>query len=137
MTDTSKPVFDVALALVQRDQRWLVAQRFDDAHLPGMWEFPGGKCEPGEAIDDAALRELREECGVAARVTAHLPRVECEYEDRIIRLAPVVCEWTAGEAQAIGNAGVRWVTLDEIEALPLPAVNARVLAHLRAFLARR
>ena len=131
MTDSDhhpqKPTHDVALALVARGDEWLVARRHADAHLGGLWEFPGGKQHPGEAAADAAVRELLEECGVRAVALRALPACVCEYEDRVVRLTPVLCRWTAGVPQALGNEVCRWAATAELAALEMPAVNAGII----------
>jgi len=126
----SKPVLDVALALLHRDGRWLVARRFAQAHLGGMWEFPGGKREPGESPGRAAVRELLEECGVDAAAERTMRSVTCEYEDRVVNLTPVICRWRAGEPHPIGNEECRWVSADELGRLEMPAVNEMILREL-------
>ncbi|MBI5863687.1 MAG: (deoxy)nucleoside triphosphate pyrophosphohydrolase [Planctomycetes bacterium] len=120
----------VAVALVRRNGLWLVARRHDDVHLGGLWEFPGGKLEPGETPAIAAVRELREECAVDAIVERLLPAIMHEYPDRVVYLTPVVCRWTAGDGHPIGNAECRWVTLEEMRRLEMPALNGEILAEL-------
>lgn len=128
----SRRVLDVALALVQREGRLLVARRHAAAHLGGLWEFPGGKQEPGESAQEAAVRELMEECAVQATPLAVLATLACDYGDRLVHLTPVVCRWQAGDGEALGNAECRWVTLAEIVQLDMPEINATILAALRA-----
>lgn len=132
-----KPTFEIALALVCRDGRWLVARRRADTHLGGLWEFPGGKRHSGEGSLDAALRELREECAVAADPVRVLTPVTCEYPERIVRLTPVICRWQAGEARALASAECRWVTPAELAQLEMPSANAAIVqAVLRGAVAR-
>jgi len=126
----SKTIVDIALALVHRDQRWLVAQRHPDAHLGGLWEFPGGKREPDEHPAAAAIRELREECGIHALAEQTLDPIYHEYPDRCVNITPVICRWQAGEAQPLGNQTTRWVTLGELRQLKMPPVNADVIRQL-------
>jgi mutator protein MutT len=128
-----KPHFEVALAVVARGARWLVARRRTNAHLPGVWEFPGGKCEPGETPERAALRELREECAVEATVERSLDPLDCDYGDRTVRLTPVLCRWVGGEGEALHSDECRWVTARELRELAMPAVNAGIVAAALAW----
>ncbi len=126
----TKPVIDVAVALVSDGGRWLVARRPAHVHLGGFWEFPGGKCEPGEDPPQTAVRELREECGVEAVAVRVLDRIAHEYPDRHVRLAPVLCQRISGLAQALASVECRWVTADELRMLAMPPANASILEAL-------
>lgn len=125
-----RPVHEVALALVKRDGRWLVARRRHDVHLPGMWEFPGGKREGDESATMTALREVKEECGIEAVALREGEAVLAEYDDRRVRLTPVVCQWLAGEPRPLGCAECRWVDAGELAGLNMPAVNAGIVAQV-------
>ncbi len=125
-----KPTHCVALALVRRGTRWLVARRPSALHVGGVWEFPGGKQRPGESAAQAALRELCEECGVRAEVERVEATVEWEYDDRRVQLTPVVCRWIAGHARPLGNAGCYWVTRARLRELPMPPANAIIVARV-------
>lgn len=125
-----KPSHRVALALVHRNGRWLVARRPEGVHLAGLWEFPGGKIHSGESVADAAVRELEEECGVRAEVQRTLPALTVEYDDRKVELLPVICRWISGEAQALANEECRWVRLGELRKMEMPAINREILAEL-------
>jgi mutator protein MutT len=126
----SKPVFDVALALVHRDGRWLVTKRYPHAHLGGLWEFPGGKCGPDETPMHTALRELREECRVQAVVQHSLDRLTHDYGDRVVNITPVICRWESGEAQPVASQECRWVSREELARLEMPAINADILRNM-------
>lgn len=128
MSSTKK--IDVAIALVHCKGRWLAARRHENVHLGGQWEFPGGKVNRNEAPVEAAIRELREECGVEADVERTLLPLTCEYEDRTVRLHPVVCAWRAGEAAPLHSQECRWLTLAELRALEMPAVNAELIREI-------
>lgn len=130
----SKPAIHVALALVHRDARWLVARRHPQAHLGGLWEFPGGKCAPDEPSAAAAVRELYEECGVRAIADRVLKPVFYEYPDRCVNLTPVVCRWQGGEARPLSNQECRWVTLAELRQLDMPPVNAEIIRQIEQIL---
>jgi mutator protein MutT len=123
--------FEIALALVRRDDTWLVAKRRNEDHLGGLWEFPGGKREEYESIVDAALRELREECGVSATAERSLAPIAYDYETRRVEITPVLCHHLAGEARPLASVECKWVTFAELERLPMPAANAAILSVLR------
>ncbi len=125
-----KPTHHVALALVHRLDRWLVARRPPNVHLGGLWEFPGGKCEADELPQQAALRELREECRVEATAERCLPPVQYDYEDRVVSLTPVICRWATGAGQPLAGQECRWVTTAELQSLEMPAANEPILRAL-------
>ena len=82
----------VSAAVVEREGRLLVAQRLEGTHLAGHWEFPGGKCEPGEEVRACLARELREELGVGASVGEEVLRTLYAYADRRLELVFFRCE---------------------------------------------
>ena len=125
-----KPTIHVALALVNRAGCWLVTRRPDHVHLGGSWEFPGGKCEPDESPQQAALRELLEECALHAAVVRKLATVEYDYGDRIVRLTPVECQWTGGEPRPVASDEYRWVSKRELRGLNIPPANAQLIDDL-------
>ncbi len=102
-------------------------------HLGGQWEFPGGKCDDGESVTQAALRELAEECGVTARALFEMSPTRVDYGDRVIDLHPIVCEWVAGEATPLASEECRWLPLSELRRLDMPAVNALILQELQSW----
>ncbi len=123
----SRPMHEIALALVYRGHTWLVAKRSAAAHLGGCWEFPGGKRLPHEDPTHAALRELDEECAVRACPRHVLEPVTWEYPDRVVRITPVICGWEAGEPSARGNVACRWVDAAELRRLDMPPANAEII----------
>ncbi|MGE3180123.1 MAG: (deoxy)nucleoside triphosphate pyrophosphohydrolase [Phycisphaerae bacterium] len=120
----------VSLALVSRNHRWLVAKRPPDVHLAGYWEFPGGKIEPNESAEEAAVRELREECGVEGSAMRVLETVYWEFQCRTVILYPVLMEWRAGEGQPIHCVECRWVSVDALRELQLPESNHGIIEML-------
>ena len=122
---------DIALAIVVREGLVLVAERAAAQHLPGTWEFPGGKIEEGEEPADAALRELREETGLtSASATALLVSVH-DYPDRRLRFHAFVVTDVAGEVATDGGRAFSWVAPSSLDALPMPEANRAVLRALR------
>ena len=95
----------------------------------GLWEFPGGKLEPGEGLAEAANRELREELGLElVSCGAALFTYREAHSPFQIEFVPVN---VGGEPVAIEHAGLRWVTLRELEALPLAPADRAFVATLR------
>lgn len=121
----------VAIAIVTEGNKILVAKRDAKQHQGGLWEFPGGKVELDETFEQAALRELAEEVGVIADSAESIWQTEHDYGDRIVKIeAFLVSEWR-GEAFAKEGNPVRWVTLEELTELPMPAANEPLLQLLQ------
>lgn len=126
MRSLPEPV-DVVIGVVLRgDGRFLVQPRAGDPTMEGMWELPGGKCDPDEDHHAALAREVEEETGLAVRVEVEPLCALCHvYPDRRLAL------WVHG-CEPMGAAGAprwaRWVTVEEYRALPMPEANAAILA---------
>lgn len=123
-------IVEVAVAIVRRESLWLVAKRRPDVHLGGLWEFPGGKLHAGESPPEAALRELMEECAVSARVERQLPPATHAYDDRTVRIHPILCVWERGEPRPVGSEECRWVSTEALVALDMPALSRAIIADL-------
>src|SRR5205085_1728945 len=80
------PLIVVAAAVIERDGRFLMARRLKGTHLEGLWEFPGGKCQPAETIPACLERELREELGVESHIGSEIVVTEHVYAERTVRL---------------------------------------------------
>jgi 8-oxo-dGTP diphosphatase len=110
-------VLVVAVALIDVDGRVLIAQRPEGKQLAGLWEFPGGKVEPGETPEAALIREMREELALEVRCGRALSPVEWDYGRGTMRLMPYLCRIAAGEPQALEHAALRWCSCEEFSAL--------------------
>ena len=125
-----------AAALVDRDGRVLLAQRPPGKHLAGLWEFPGGKLEPGESPEGALVRELREELAVdtARSCLAPCGFVSHAYPDfRLLMLLFACRKWRGAPAGQQGQA-IRWARVTEMFQLPMPPADRPLLGLLQAFL---
>lgn len=110
--------------------RVLLARRTEGRDLAGLWEFPGGKCEPGETPEDALVRELREELGIEARVGAPLIRVPQQYPDKRLMLdVRAVDAWT-GAARGREGQALAWVPIDKLARYDMPPADRPVVAAL-------
>ena len=115
--------------------RVLIDQRLEEGLLGGLWEFPGGKQDEGEAITATIERELAEELAIAVEVGEELIVIEHAYSHKRLRFVVHLCRWQAGEPQPLASQQVRWVEPAELAAYPFPAANARIIAALRLRLA--
>ncbi len=122
--------------LIFREGRFLIARRPDDDPLGKVWEFPGGKVEPGEALDDALTRELSEELGIRARVGEEVELLRHAYPHLIVELHFLRVLDFAGEAVGREGQTLAWVAPDSLHDYAFPAADARLLALLPT-LARR
>jgi A/G-specific adenine glycosylase len=112
----------------------LIDQRLNEGLLGGLWEFPGGKQEPGEPIAETIRRELEEELAIAVEVGEELIVVEHAYSHKRLRFVVHLCTWLSGEPQPLASQQVRWVRPDQLGEFPFPAANARIIAALLAHL---
>ena len=123
----------IALALILHPNNGtlLIAQRKDGVHQENLWEFPGGKCLPGEAPADCAVRETLEETGLEVVVLEAWPVLTYSYPDRTVTLHPFLCRAVGGEAQPIESKRVAWVTPAELQNYPFPAANRSLIKRLQ------
>lgn len=126
-----KRVEVAAAVLRDEDGRILLARRPDEVHQGGLWEFPGGKREPGESLTAALERELREELGIEATRHRPLIRVAHDYGDRHVVLDVHLVQRWRGEPRGLEGQPLAWVEPTELDAYPLPAADRPVLAALQ------
>jgi A/G-specific adenine glycosylase len=125
------PHYDVAAAVIRQGDQFLIAQRPPQGMLGGLWEFPGGKREPGESLGQCLQREIKEELDLAIEVGERLVRVKHAYTHFKITLHAFACRITAGQPQKIGVADWRWVSLAELEAFAFPRTDLKIIEVLR------
>lgn len=119
----------VALALLHREGRWFLQRRDPSSdHLPDVWEFPGGKVEPGESPERALMRELREELAWSPGRLRALPMITHDYADRAVTLHPFVAEGPERPRTALAWG---WFTAVEAGRLRVPEANGPLLSLLR------
>lgn len=121
----------VVLAAVVEDDRGrlLVTRRLQGTHLAGLWEFPGGKCEPGETHEACLARELAEELGVESIIGDQLLVTDYGYADRIVRLhfrrSRIV-----GEPKPMLGQEIRWIERGELRTLEFPPADRELIDQL-------
>ena len=125
----------VTAAVIEREGRLLVTRRQQGVHLEGYWEFPGGKCHPGESLADCLARELLEELAVDARIGAEVFTTTHAYSDRQVELHFFECH-LLGEPQPRLGQDMRWVARDQLADLNFPPADAELIQRLTRTAAR-
>jgi mutator protein MutT len=120
---------EVVAAVIERDGKLLITRRREGTHLSGLWEFPGGKPEPGEALEDALCREIREELDTAVRVGERIETVDWQYPDRRVSLVFFRCG-VEGEPRPLEGQEMAWVTRAELARYHFPAADAQLIERL-------
>lgn len=122
----------IGVAVIWNDQRQiLIDRRRPEGILGGLWEFPGGKIEPGETIEDCIKREICEEIGIAIEVGEHLITIDYTYTHLRVTLTVHHCRHLTGIPQPLECDEIRWVTLDEIDQFTFPKANEQIIDVLR------
>ena len=116
------PRIVVTAAVIRRGRDFFVTRRQDGVHLEGYWEFPGGKCDPGEPLDRCLAREIREELDVDVRIGAELLSCTHDYPERTIVLHFFDCEML-GEPRPMLGQEMRWVPQTELRGLQFPPAD--------------
>jgi mutator protein MutT len=109
----------------------LIDRRLDRGFLGGLWEFPGGKIEANETVEDCIEREILEELGIEIEVGQRLITIEHTYNNFSVTLIVHLCRHISGEPQLIECAEVRWVKREEIDSFNFPEANKQIIAALK------
>jgi 8-oxo-dGTP diphosphatase len=122
----------VACALVDADRRVLIAQRPEGKALAGLWEFPGGKLEPGERPETALIRELHEEIGITVKETCLAPLTFASHAyDGFHLLMPLyICRRWDGNVTPRENQKLTWVRANKLRDYPMPPADIPLIPHL-------
>ena len=125
-----------AVVLVDTDGRVLLAQRPEGKQMAGLWEFPGGKVDPGETPEAALIRELREELGidVAASCLAPFTFASHAYPDFHLLMPLYVCRKWSGVPMAREGQRLTWVRPARLAEYPMPPADKPLIAMLRDLL---
>ena len=131
-----KLVLVVAVALIDADNRVLIAQRPAGKTLAGLWEFPGGKLEPGERPEAALIRELHEELGITVKEACLAPLTFAShaYEDFHLLMPLYICRRWEGLAISKEGQNLKWVRPNKLRDYPMPPADAPLIPFLQDLL---
>jgi len=129
------PEYRVALAVILRGGKIFIQQRPEHGHLGGLWEFPGGKCRPGEKPEKAVARECREELEAEISVQEKLAEVRHAYSHFKVRLHVFICRLKGGRIRTARPHA--WITIRELDKFPFPAANHKFFPAIMVYLERR
>lgn len=122
---------EVAAAIIEKDEKFLITRRKGESHLGDFWEFPGGKKENEEDLKSCLVREIREELGIEVRIGGEILSLDYDYPDRTIALHFFCCEWKGGDLRAEGCQEFKWVEKTGLNDHEFPPANASILAFLQ------
>ena len=122
----------VAVALIDSDNRILLAQRPPGKQLAGLWEFPGGKLEAGEGPEESLIRELREELGITVKEACLAPLTFAShaYESFHLLMPLYVCRRWEGFVQPLEGQALKWVKPQDLRTYPMPPADEPLIPPL-------
>lgn len=122
----------IGVAVIRDDRDLiLIDRRLAKGLLGGFWEFPGGKIEGNETVQECIKREILEEIGIEIAVDSHLITIEHTYSHFRVNLQVYNCRYLSGEARAIECEEIRWVTIQELDNYTFPAANQEIIRALK------
>jgi mutator protein MutT len=124
-------VVEVAAGLIRHEGRYLIAKRKAGVHLAGFWEFPGGKREPGETLEECLQRELFEELSIRIETPIPFRIIRHEYSEKTVELHFFRCTIETGLAAPLDCAEIRWVYPHEMEEFQFPPADRPIIEALQ------
>ncbi|RBP84391.1 8-oxo-dGTP diphosphatase MutT [Marinomonas rhizomae] len=122
----------VAVGVILRDGAVFIALRKSNQHQGGLWEFPGGKCEPFESAEAALMRELKEECGIVVTKCSFYKTIAHDYGDKQVELCFYKVTEFDGEPEGSEGQEVSWVAISSLSAYRFPEANQEIVLDLMA-----
>ncbi len=120
----------VAVGVIKQGQQVYISKRADDLHQGGKWEFPGGKCEADESIEQALVRELQEEVGIHVTQQSFFMRIEHDYGDKKVSLHVQLVEGFTGQANHQEGQQSQWIAIEQLAKFTFPAANQEIIDKL-------
>ncbi len=124
------PHYNISAGVIWKGERILIGQRPHDGLLGGLWEFPGGKLEKGETLQQCLKREIKEELDIDVKVGKFIMKVNHAYSHFAITLHVFHCHYLDGKPKKIGCANFKWVTVSQLRKYAFPAANQPIIKYL-------
>jgi A/G-specific adenine glycosylase len=126
------PLYRVALAVILRNDKFLIQKRPTTGHLAGMWEFPGGKIKINESAKQAVTRECWEELDASVKIIQKLKMVKHAYTHFKIELNIFICRLSSSTVRPLQDQPIKWIRPEEVSLYPFPAANYKFFKELES-----
>ena len=129
------PTQEIGIGIVfNKIGQLLIDQRLEKSSMGGLWEFPGGKKNSYETIEETIVRELKEELGIIVQLGAKLLSFEHAYNHKKLSFTVHICQWITGEPKPLSSQKLLWVYPNELINYSFPAANTKIIAELNKYL---
>tara|TARA_B100000579_G_scaffold285953_1_gene236994 strand:- start:1979 stop:3133 length:1155 start_codon:yes stop_codon:yes gene_type:complete len=129
------PIQEIGIGLIfNNDGQLLIDQRLESSSMGGMWEFPGGKKNCDESIEETIQREIKEEIGIDINVGNKLLSFEHSYSHKKLLFTVHICQWKSGIPRPLASQKILWVYPDKLFKFPFPAANTKIITSLHSYL---
>ena len=135
---SSPPHKVIGVAVIWNEfEQILIDRRRQEGVMGGLWEFPGGKIEPDETVEECIKREIDEELAIDIEIGEHLITIDHTYTDLRVTLTVHECKHLKGVPQTLECDEIRWVNLEQLSQFDFPAANFQIIAALEEKVANR
>ena len=130
------PTLEIGIGIIfNKKGELLIDQRLDESNMGGMWEFPGGKKESSESIEDTILREIQEELAIDVKIGEKLLSFTHLFSNKKLYFTVHICTWVSGNPKPLASQRVLWIAPKELYDFPFPAANKKIIDQLEKYLA--
>ena len=125
-----KKHYNIGVGVVIKNKNILISKRFEDGLLGGLWEFPGGKINNHESIEECIIREIKEELNITVKPKLFIKQIKHSYSHFSITMDAYFCELIEGSPASIGCADWKWISLQNINLFPFPKANHKLFDEI-------
>ncbi len=122
-----RPHKQIAVGILEKDGKILIAKRRENQMLGGLWEFPGGKVESGESLEECLVREFSEEVELSISIIGKVCEVDHAFTHFTITIHAYLCRWNSGKAKAVSGSEIKWVLPEKLNDFPFPKANKVII----------